>query len=247
MADSSFAEFDLLSGLNAGDYLVGYRNIRESRIEISDLFNNTLAVSLSTMSDMVKSNSVYSSVNSNSANWDSNYAYVNANAPAWNNTTSNVNANSPAWNSNYSTTNNNSAFWSNYVNYLSTTNVLLSAATVADGLSALSLATDEISARRINLIHTPANDGTNPNLFVGETGVNGASGFNIFYDEGQNRLTVTSTFSGVSGAVFSMDRNGSTFGPAFPYTVSFVPFVSAAGATAVFYPAALSGIIPAIS
>lgn len=109
MADSSFAEFDLLSGLNAGDYLVGYRNIRETRIEISDLINNTLAVSLSTMSDMVKSNSVYSSVNSNSANWNSNYAYVNANAPTWNATTSNLNSNSPAWNSAYSTVNSTSS------------------------------------------------------------------------------------------------------------------------------------------
>lgn len=313
MADSSFAEFDLLSGLNTGDYLVGYRNIRETRVEISDLINNTLAVSLSTMSDMAKSNSVYSSVNSNSSNWNSNYAYVNANAPAWNNTTSNVNANSP--------------FWSNYVNYLSTTNVRLSAATVVDGLSSFSLSTNDISARRINLVHspandgtnptlfigetdvngtsgynifydeilnfltvtslfsgvstnevtidrfgnttiygslsasplltdslstrqiallhTPANDGTNPNIFMGETDVNGTSGFNLFYDEIQNRLTVTSTFSGVSGSIFSMDRSGSAFGPAFPYTISFVPFVSAAGATTVFYPAALSGIIPA--
>jgi hypothetical protein len=94
MADSSFAEFDLLSGLNAGDYLVGYRNIRETRVEISDLINNTLAVGLSTMSDLTKSNSVYSSVNSNSANWNSNYAYVNANSPSWNSVYTTVNSNS---------------------------------------------------------------------------------------------------------------------------------------------------------
>ena len=109
MADSSFAEFDQLSGLNAGDYLVGYRNIRETRIEITDLINNTLAVSLSTSSDIAKSNSVYSSVNSNSSNWDSNYAYVNSNAPSWNATTNNVNTNSPSWNSVYSIVNSTSS------------------------------------------------------------------------------------------------------------------------------------------
>ena len=245
MADSSFAEFDLLSGLNAGDYLVGYRNIRETRIEITDLINNTLATSLSTMSDMAKSNSVYSSVNANSSNWDSNYAYVNANSPSWNNTTSTVNANSPAWNSDYSTTNTNSAFWSNYVNYLSTTNVKLSSVTVADGLSALSMATDSLSSRRITLLHTPENDGTNPNLLLGENNINtGLSGFNIFYDESLNRLTITSTFSGVSGAILSIDRNGNFFGPVFPYTVTFTPFFSAVGTLAAFYPATLSGVIP---
>ena len=47
MADSTFATFDSLSSLTFQDYLVGYRGIRETQINYSDLLNNSIIPSLS--------------------------------------------------------------------------------------------------------------------------------------------------------------------------------------------------------
>jgi len=214
MANDSFATFAQISALDYNDFLVGYRNISETRISYPGLLT-TFTAAFS--ADPVKVNSVYTTVNATSANNASVYTTVNTNS------------------SRYTT-----------IDYLSTTNVILSAATILGGLSALSLQTDSLSSRLISLIHIPENDGTNPSIRIGETSITtGFSGFNIFYDELQNKLTITSVFSGVSSAIVTIDRSGVASGPIFPYVTTFSKFITAAGSASTFYPAALSGMIPA--
>lgn len=229
MANDSFATFAQVSALDYNDFLVGYRNISETRISYAGLLT-TFTEALST--DPEKVNSIYTTVNSLSDSWEESVyiAPLQAASASWNSVYSNVNANS----SRYTT-----------IDYLSTTNVILSAATIQGGLSALSLQTDSLSSRLISLIHIPENDGTNPSIIIGETSATtGFSGFNIFYDELQNKLTITSLFSGVSSAIVTIDRSGVASGPMFPYVATLSKFITAAGAST-FYPAALSGMIPA--
>ena len=227
MANDSFATFAAVTALDYNDFLVGYRNISETRISYAGLLT-TFTEALST--DPEKVNSIYTTVNATSANNVSVYTTVNA--------TSANNA------SVYTTVNANSSRYTT-IDYLSTTNVILSAATIQGGLSALSLQTDSLSSRLISLIHIPENDGTNPSITIGETSATtGFSGFNIFYDELQNKLTITSLFSGVSSAIVTIDRSGVASGPMFPYVTTLSKFITAAGAST-FYPAALSGMIPA--
>ena len=66
MADSTFATFDSLSSLTFQDYLVGYRGIRETQINYSDLLNNSIRSSLSSE----RWDSVYSTVKSLSDTWE---------------------------------------------------------------------------------------------------------------------------------------------------------------------------------
>jgi hypothetical protein len=127
--------------------------------------------------------------------------------------------------------------------------------TVAGQISSVDVGTTSLTSRFINLIHSPANDGTNPILFIGETDTTGPSGFNVSYDEITNKLTITSTFSGVSGAILTVDRYGNTGGTILPYTNTFTAFNSSFKATGVgtyYYPSSfstsfsgLSGVIPA--
>ena len=124
MANDTFATFFELSALQFNDYLVGYRNLTETKIGYPGLLN-TFVAAVST--DNEKINSTYSTVNSLSDSWEES-AVISPLQTA-----------SASWNSNYSTTNSNSSFWSNYINYLSTNNVILSSVTVRDGLSALLL------------------------------------------------------------------------------------------------------------
>ena len=61
MANDTFATFQQISGLGATDFLVGYRNISETRIGYNDL-TTTLASGLSSFSA-----GTYTTVNANSA------------------------------------------------------------------------------------------------------------------------------------------------------------------------------------
>lgn len=70
----------------------------------------------------------------------------------------------------------------------------------SDGILATSL-----SSRFINLEHTVPNDGINPVLFFGERGdgsigtvVNSLSGFNITYDEVNNKLVISTSFGSLT-------------------------------------------------
>ena len=118
-------------------------------------------------------------------------------------------------------------------------------------LSSTNYGTFSLSSRFINLIHSPANDGVNPILFIGETDTTGPSGFNISYDEIANKLTIYSTFAGVTGAILNVDRYGNTGGTILPYTTTFTKFNSAYSTGGnYFYPSSvgivgLSGVIPA--
>jgi hypothetical protein len=75
MANDSFATFAQVSALDYNDFLVGYRNISETRISYAGLVT-TFTAALST--DPAKVNSVYTTVNTTSANNASVYTTVNA-------------------------------------------------------------------------------------------------------------------------------------------------------------------------
>jgi len=75
MANDSFATFASVTALDYNDFLVGYRNISETRISYAGLVT-TFTEALST--DPAKVNSVYTTVNTTSANNASVYTTVNA-------------------------------------------------------------------------------------------------------------------------------------------------------------------------
>jgi hypothetical protein len=138
--------------------------------------------------------------------------------------------NSNQWNSNWTVTNSNSANWSaaytnlvgNSANYLSGASIsyvnanflplsgggLTGLLTSTDGISATSL-----SARFLDLIHLPANDGTNPVIRIGEidgtTGNAGFSGMFISYNETTNTFGISAQFAPAAGVpAVAIDRNG---------------------------------------
>jgi hypothetical protein len=129
-----------------------------------------------------------------------------------------INGDSDQWSSTYTTVNSNSASWGGgggggisigtVQTYLSSNNVLLNGTTVTGDISASgNLTVNAISSRFIDLLHSPANDGFNPVLKIGETDTTGFSGFNLLYDENQNRLQLVTDFGGVSLTAASIDRN----------------------------------------
>ena len=68
-----------------------------------------------------------------------------------------------------------------------------------------SVSTASLSARFITLVHSPFNDGTNPNLFIGEVGdgtagsvLGSLSGFNTYYDENSNKYIISTQFGTTS-------------------------------------------------
>lgn len=186
MANDTFATFFELSSLQFNDYLVGYRNLTETRVGYAGLVN-TFVAAVST--DNEKINNTYSSLNSFSANWNSTYATVNANSASWEES---------------------SEILPTVVNYLSTNNVLLSGL-ITTTLSSQNITTNLLSSRQISLIHSPENDGINPNFFIGETGTNGISGFNFFYDELSKRIVLTSQFATQQLTALEIDQTGSIF------------------------------------
>lgn len=91
MANDTFATFQQISGLGPTDFLVGYRNISETRISYSDL-STTLASGLTSFSA-----GTYTTLNQNSAKWESTYSTVNSTSANWQGGKSaytNLNANS---------------------------------------------------------------------------------------------------------------------------------------------------------
>jgi hypothetical protein len=114
-----------------------------------------------------------------------------------------------------------------------------------------SLSAGSITARYVDIFHTPANDGTNPIIRIGEidrtSGNAGFSGVYISYNEITNTFGISSQFAPGPGVpVLNIDRFGAASGPMLPYTVTFSKFMSAAnGTSTTFYPASLSGMIPA--
>lgn len=75
-----------------------------------------------------------------------------------------------------------------------------------------SIITTTLSSRYINLVHSPANDGTNPFLRIGEfdtgTGNVGFSGFSLTYDEAGNNLVLQNPFAPTNSTILSADRFG---------------------------------------
>ena len=193
--------------------------------------NSTLTVAGGTSTQW---NSNYTSTTNASGNWDSTYTSVSTNSASWNAAYTVTSNNSASWNAAYTVTSNNSASWNS-------TNPIYT-----------SLSAGSITARYMDIIHSPANDNTNPTIRIGEfdtTSPNaGFSGIYISYDEFTNTFGISSQFvPGASIPVLNINRLGVASGPMLPYTVTFSKFTSAAQGTVStsFYPAALSGMIPA--
>ena len=109
-----------------------------------------------------------------------------------------------------------------------------------------------LTARNIALVHQPANDGTNPYITIGEYTPGSAllsafSGFKAEYNENTNTLG----FSSILGTTVTSLLNVDPYTSITPYTVTLTPFtsggtgdfVSNVGGT-IFYPPALSGVLP---
>ena len=155
--------------------------------------------------------------------------------------------NSNQWNSNYTTTNSNSAAWSNWgsvsSNYaLGSQYVKLSGDNMTGLLTnSVGISSFSLSARFIDLVHIPANDGTNPVLRIGEydtaSGNQGFSGMYMSYDERTNAFGISAQFSPNAGVpAINIDRNANTSirslyaGPLdFAYTGSFTSLSSISG------------------
>ena len=112
-----------------------------------------------------------------------------------------------------------------------------------------SLFVNAITGRNISLVHTPANDGENSYIQLGEftTGSTTASAFSGFRFE-YNELNNVLSLSSILGNTITNVLNVEPYTSVTPYTVTFTPFSSAgigtgAGGT-IIYPPALSGIIP---
>lgn len=72
---------------------------------------------------------------------------------------------------------------------LTATRILLTdTGTLLGATSATSIGIGSLSARTFALVHEPANDGVDPVLDIGETTVEGLTGFRIRYEEPTNRL-----------------------------------------------------------
>jgi len=135
----------------------------------------------------------------------------------------------------------------------------------ADG----SLIGNSLTSRNISLVHTPANDGTNAFIQLGEfttgsTTASAFSGFRLEYNEATNSLSLSSLFGSTINNTLTIDVSGnvtvqnsisaggsisaSNFAGYTPYTVTFTPFTSGGVGTGpggtLFFPAALSGTIP---
>jgi hypothetical protein len=126
--------------------------------------------------------------------------------------------NSNQWNTAYTNLVNNSA---NYLSgastsYVNTNFVKLSGDNMTGLLTnSVGISSFSLSAKYIDLVHTPANDGTNPVLRIGEydtaSGNVGFSGMYISYNENSNVFGISAQFAPSAGLpVVSIDRSGNT-------------------------------------
>jgi len=126
--------------------------------------------------------------------------------------------NSDQWNSNYTTTNTNSANWSRWSsvsgNYALVTNYVKLSGDDMTGLltNSVGISSFSLSARFIDIVHLPANDGTNPVLRIGEydtaSGNVGFSGMYISYNESNNVFGISAQFAPSAGIpAINIDRN----------------------------------------
>ena len=90
---------------------------------------------------------------------------------------------------------------------LTATNIILpNSGTLFGSTSSTFISIGTLSAREIDLIHTPANDGIDPILDIGETTSTGFSGFRVRYEESSNRLLVQTVASTLTSNSVIIDR-----------------------------------------
>jgi len=90
------------------------------------------------------------------------------------------------------------------------TDSIANALTVSGNISARdTVIADALSARYLGLVHTPAGDGIDPSIRMGETDTTGFSGVFISYNESTNVFGISSLLSPASavGPAIAIDRN----------------------------------------
>ena len=154
----------------------------------------------------------------NSDQWNSNYTSFNTQSAANASVYTSFNTQSAANASVYTTTNNNSASWSRWSsvsgNYAQVTNYVKLSGDDMTGLltNSVGISSFSLSARFIDIVHLPANDGTNPVLRIGEydtaSGNVGFSGMFMSYNEISNIFGISAQFAPGAGLpAISIDRN----------------------------------------
>ena len=180
-----------------------------------------------TVNGAISSNRTITVLGGNSNQWNSNYTTTNTNSANWGSAYTTTNSNSAAW-SNWQSVSGNYALGSQYVK-LSGDN-MTGALTIAGNISSNgTLFTTSITSRGIDLIHIPANDGTNPILRLGEydtaSGNQGFSGVFMSYNENTNTFGISAEFDPAPGIpAISIDRSANvgigTDAPAAKLTVN---------------------------
>lgn len=87
-----------------------------------------------------------------------------------------------------------------------TSTSLTSTNITSTSLTSTFITTNILSAREIDLVHTPANDGVDPILDIGETTTDGFSGIRVRYEESTNRLLVQTVASSLTSNSVIIDR-----------------------------------------
>ena len=94
----------------------------------------------------------------------------------------------------------------NVTNNINLTGNLIAASITSTSLTSTLITTNILSAREIDLVHTPANDGVDPILDIGETTTDGFSGIRVRYEESSNRLLVQTVAPSLTSNSIIIDR-----------------------------------------
>ena len=94
------------------------------------------------------------------------------------------------------------------INSLSTNYIVINDnGSVYGATSATTINFGTILGRTFSLIHSPANDGINPEFNIGETQTGSFSGFKITYNETTNNLVVQASAANSSSNIITIDRD----------------------------------------
>ena len=214
---------------NSANWNTAYTNLVYNSTAYLSAYDMSLVNSNSANWNTAYTNLIYNStaylsgfnstaITQNSANWNVAYTNLVNNSTAYLSAydMSLVNSNSASWNTAYTNLVNNSA---NYLSgastsYVNTNFVKLSGDNMTGLLTnSVGISSFSLSAKYIDLVHTPANDGNNPVLRIGEydtaSGNVGFSGMYISYNENSNVFGISAQFAPSAGVpAVSIDRNG---------------------------------------
>jgi len=236
LGNTTFTNVNYVTSVSAS-----FNELFVSSLTATNITNNKLNSTYTTLNQNSSvGGSVYTTLNQNSAKYDSTYTTLNQNSSVGGSVYTTVNNNSAFWSRAYTNLVTNSAAYllsgsntvlgnipnvsanwdntytqysQNSANYAIGSFLSLSGGTMFGLLSTVDgIGTASLSSRSIDLIHLPANDGTNPVLRIGEYDVTTGQGFSgafISYDEINNILGLSAVFGANTPInAISINRNG---------------------------------------